>query len=75
MGYGVVKPTLGRTMIWVRWLAAAHLLFGLIYSIGGLIILPEKAGEFLPGIHYPLLAADGSQVPWHFSWRYPYASL
>lgn len=46
MGYGVVKPTLGRTMIWVRWLAGAHFIFGLIYSIASLTITPEHAGEF-----------------------------
>jgi hypothetical protein len=47
MGYGVVKPTLGRTMIWVRWLAAAHFLFGLVYSITNLSITPETAGKNL----------------------------
>ena len=44
MGYGVVKPTLGRTMIYVRWLAAAHFVFGLVYSITSLLISPESAG-------------------------------
>ena len=44
MGYGVVKPTLGRTMIWVRWLAAAHFVFGLVYAITSLLISPESAG-------------------------------
>lgn len=45
MGYGVVKPTLGRTMIWVRWLAAAHFVFGLVYSVTSLLISPESAGK------------------------------
>ncbi|KAF4985693.1 hypothetical protein FDECE_16383 [Fusarium decemcellulare] len=48
MGYGVVKPTLGRTMIWVRWLAAAHFLFGLVYSVVSLSITPETAGKRPP---------------------------
>ena len=48
MGYGVVKPTLGRTMIWVRWLAAAHFVFGLVYAITSLVISPETAGRFFP---------------------------
>lgn len=47
MGYGVVKPTLGRTMIYVRWLAAAHFVFGLVYSITSLLISPENAGKSL----------------------------
>jgi hypothetical protein len=45
MGYGVVKPTLGRTMIYVRWLAIAHFLFGLVYAITSLVITPDSAGE------------------------------
>jgi len=44
MGYGVVKPTLGKTMVYVRYLAAAHFIFGLIYSIASLTITPENAG-------------------------------
>lgn len=44
MGYGVVKPTLGRTMVYVRWLAIAHFIFGLVYAITSLVINPETAG-------------------------------
>ena len=45
MGYGVVKHTLGRTMIWVRWLAIAHFVFGLIYAVTSLVITPDTAGK------------------------------
>lgn len=45
MGYGVVKPSLGRTMIYVRWLAGGHFIFGLVYAIASLTITPEHAGE------------------------------
>jgi hypothetical protein len=45
MGYGVVKPSLGRTMIFARGLAAAHFVFGLIYAITSLLITPDSAGE------------------------------
>lgn len=45
MGYGVVKPTLGRTMIYVRWLAIAHFIFGLVYAITSLVITPDSAGK------------------------------
>lgn len=45
MGYGVVKPTLGRTMIYVRWLAIAHFIFGLVYAITSLVITPDTAGK------------------------------
>lgn len=44
MGYGVVKTSLGRTMIYVRWLAIAHFVFGLVYAIAGLLIKPDSAG-------------------------------
>lgn len=48
MGYGVVKPSLGKTMIYVRWLAAAHFVFGLIYSVASLTITPDSAGISVP---------------------------
>lgn len=47
MGYGVVKPSLGKTMVYVRYLAGAHFIFGLIYSIASLTITPEHAGKTL----------------------------
>ncbi|RDW94676.1 integral membrane protein-like protein [Coleophoma crateriformis] len=54
MGYGVVKPTLGKTMIYVRWLAGAHFVFGLIYAIASLTITPEHAGPLVLFIILPL---------------------
>ncbi|OLN81551.1 Membrane protein PTM1 [Colletotrichum chlorophyti] len=54
MGYGVVKHTLGRTMIWVRWLAIAHFVFGLVYAITSLLITPDAAGPFVLLIVLPL---------------------
>lgn len=48
MGYGVVKPSLGKTMVYVRYLAGAHFVFGLIYSIASLTITPEHAGKIFP---------------------------
>lgn len=47
MGYGVVKPSLGKTMIYVRYLAFGHFVFGLIYSVASLTITPEHAGKSL----------------------------
>ncbi|KAF7544338.1 hypothetical protein G7046_g9805 [Stylonectria norvegica] len=54
MGYGVVKHTLGKTMVYVRWLAAAHFVFGLVYSITSLLITPENAGPFVLLVVLPL---------------------
>lgn len=56
MGYGVVKHTLGKTMIRVRWLAAAHFLFGLVYSLTFLSITPETAGKNISLLVYLTLA-------------------
>ena len=42
MGYGVVKPTLGKTMIYVRWLAGAHFVFGVIYAVASPLRHPRK---------------------------------
>lgn len=48
MGYGVVKPTLGRTMVYIRYLAIAHFVFGLVYAVTSLVITPDNAGRSLP---------------------------
>lgn len=56
MGYGVVKPSLGRTMIYVRWLAIAHFVFGVIYAIASLTIHPEDAGPLVLLVILPLSA-------------------
>lgn len=50
MGYGVVKPSLGRTMVWVRWLAIAHFVFGLAYAITSLLVSPDTASTFYHNI-------------------------
>ncbi|GAB1320779.1 Membrane protein ptm1 [Madurella fahalii] len=54
MGYGVVKPTLGRTMIYVRWLAIAHFVFGIAYAITNFVITPENASIFVLLVVLPL---------------------
>jgi hypothetical protein len=62
MGYGVVKHTLGKTMIRVRWLAAAHFLFGLVYSLTFLSITPETAGKNTLSLLIHLTLADSVQA-------------
>lgn len=44
LGYGVVKSDLGKTMLLVRGLAAAHFVFGVIYAVASLTITPDSAG-------------------------------
>ncbi|KAJ5122251.1 WD-40 repeat protein [Penicillium atrosanguineum] len=54
MGYGVVKPSLGRTMVYVRILAIAHFIFAVVYSIASLSITPDSAGPLVLLIVLPL---------------------
>ncbi|KAK6834250.1 hypothetical protein PG987_008944 [Apiospora arundinis] len=54
MGYGVVKPSLGKTMTYVRFLAIAHFVFGLVYAITSLLISPDTAGPLVLLVVLPL---------------------
>ncbi|OQO10270.1 hypothetical protein B0A48_04628 [Cryoendolithus antarcticus] len=54
MGYGVVKHTLGKTMVYVRWLAITHFLFGVLYSVASLTVTPENAGPLVLLVVLPL---------------------
>lgn len=56
MGYGVVKHTLGKTMVIVRWLAVAHFVFGVVYAIASLTIRPDDAGPLVLLVILPLSA-------------------
>lgn len=64
MGYGVVKPSLGRTMIYVRILAIAHFVFAVLYSIASLSITPESAGPLVLLIVLPLAATLTAFYVW-----------
>ncbi len=54
MGYGVVKPSLGRTMIYVRFLAIGHFVFGVIYAVASLSVTPDNAGPLVLLVILPL---------------------
>ncbi|KAL8680396.1 MAG: hypothetical protein Q9186_003425 [Xanthomendoza sp. 1 TL-2023] len=54
MGYGVVKPSLGKTMVYVRFLAIAHFVFGVIYAVASLSITPDNAGPLILFVILPL---------------------
>ena len=64
MGYGVVKPTLGRTMIYVRWLAITHFVFGVIYAVAALSVTPENAGPLVLLVVLPLAATLTAFYVW-----------
>lgn len=64
MGYGVVKPTLGKTMIYVRILAITHFVFGVIYSIASLSVTPDSAGPLVLLVILPLAATLTAFYVW-----------
>jgi hypothetical protein len=64
MGYGVVKPSLGRTMLWVRLLAITHFVFSVIYGIASLSITPDSAGPLVLLVILPLAATLTAFYVW-----------
>lgn len=64
MGYGVVKPSLGKTMTYVRFLALAHFAFGVIYAVASLNITPENAGPLVLLVILPLAATLTAFYVW-----------
>lgn len=64
MGYGVVKPSLGKTMTYVRFLALAHFIFGVIYAVASLNITPENAGPLVLLVILPLAATLTAFYVW-----------
>ncbi|EHY52660.1 Membrane protein ptm1 [Exophiala dermatitidis] len=67
MGYGVVKPSLGRTMIYVRILAAAHFIFGVIYAIAFMTVTPESVGPLILFVVLPLFGTMTAFYVWTLS--------
>ena len=64
MGYGVVKPSLGRIMLYVRILACVHFFFGVIYGIASLSITPDSAGPLVLLVIMPLAATLTAFYVW-----------
>jgi len=67
MGYGVVKPTLGKTMVHVRWLAITHFVFGVLYAVASLSVTPENAGPLILLVVLPLAATLTAFYVWTLS--------
>ena len=64
MGYGIVKPSLGKTMLYVRILALVHFVFGVIYGIASLAVTPDSAGPLLLLVIVPLAASLTAFYVW-----------
>lgn len=67
MGYGVVKPSLGKLMIYARWLAAVHFVFGLIYAVASLMVTPDNAGPIVLFVILPLAGTLTAFYVWTLS--------
>lgn len=67
MGYGVVKTSLGKTMIYVRILALTHFVFGVIYAIASLSVTPDSAGPLVLLVILPLAATLTAFYVWTLS--------
>lgn len=64
MGYGVVKPSLGKTMWYVRALALCHFVFGVIYAVASLTVTPDSAGPLVLLVILPLAATLTAFYVW-----------
>lgn len=64
MGYGVVKPSLGRTMVYVRILGITYFVFGVIYAIASLAVTPDNVGPLLLLVILPLAATLTAFYVW-----------
>ena len=64
MGYGIVKPNLGKTMLYVRILALVHFFFGVIYGVASLAVTPDSAGPLLLLVIMPLAATLTAFYVW-----------
>lgn len=67
MGYGVVKPSLGKTMIYVRILAIAHFVFGVAYAIASMAVTPESVGPLILFVILPLAGTLTAFYVWTLS--------
>ncbi|KAN0060405.1 hypothetical protein ACQY0O_007735 [Thecaphora frezii] len=64
MGYGVVRPSIGPVMTRVRILTAAHFVFGVLYSIGIVLIQIDQGGAWIFLFIFPLAMTLTAFLMW-----------
>lgn len=64
MGYGVIRPSIGPVMTRVRLLTAAHFIFGVLYSIGIVLIQLEQGGAWIFAFIFPLAMTLTAFLTW-----------
>ncbi|KAK9449699.1 lung seven transmembrane receptor-domain-containing protein [Limtongia smithiae] len=67
MGYGVVRPSLGGTMLKCRILAGLHFVFGVLYVVSSFLITPDTAGPLVLLVILPLAASMTAFYLWILS--------
>ncbi|GAC99829.1 major facilitator protein [Pseudozyma hubeiensis SY62] len=64
MGYGVIRPSIGPVMTRVRLLTAAHFVFGVLYSIGIVLIQLDQGGAWIFAFIFPLAMTLTAFLTW-----------
>ncbi|SNX86165.1 related to PTM1 - member of the major facilitator superfamily [Melanopsichium pennsylvanicum] len=65
MGYGVIRPNLEKkVMMRVRMLTAAHFVFGVLYSIGIVLIQLDQGGAWVFAFIFPLAMTLTAFLTW-----------
>ena len=64
MGYGVVRPSIGPVMRRVQILTLVHFVFGVLYSVGIVLLLIEQGGAWVFFFIFPLAFTLTSFLMW-----------
>ncbi|KAI3627607.1 hypothetical protein CBS14141_001608 [Malassezia furfur] len=64
MGYGVVRPTIGSVIRKVQLLTGLHFVFGVLYSVGIVLILLEMGGSWTLLFIFPLAGTLSAFMSW-----------
>lgn len=64
MGYGVVRPTIGSVIRKVQLLTGLHFIFGVLYSVGIVLILLEMGGTWTLLFIFPLAGTLSAFMSW-----------
>lgn len=65
MGYGVIRPSIEKKMMTrVKMLTAAHFVFGVVYSIGMVLIQLDQGGAWVLAFIFPLAMTLTAFLTW-----------
>lgn len=64
MGYGVIRPSIGPVMTRVRILTAVHFIFGVLYSVGIVLIQIDQGGAWIFIFIFPLAMTLTAFLMW-----------